>query len=64
LRAWRERFNENLDAIKQLGVDGEFMRAWEYYFCYCEGGFTERQIGVSQMILAKPDSRHDAVLNV
>jgi cyclopropane-fatty-acyl-phospholipid synthase len=30
---------------------------WEYYLCYCEGGFTERDIGTVQMLLVKPDSR-------
>ena len=26
-----------------------FVRLWEYYLCYCEGGFTERQLGTVQM---------------
>jgi len=26
---------------------------WEYYFCYCEGGFLERTIGDVQLTLAK-----------
>ena len=30
---------------------------WEYYFCYCEGGFEEDQIGLLQMVFEKPLSR-------
>ena len=33
------------------------MRMWEYYFCYCEGGFMERVIGDVQMLLVKPGNR-------
>jgi cyclopropane-fatty-acyl-phospholipid synthase len=27
---------------------------WEFYLCYCEGGFDERQIGVVQAVFEKP----------
>jgi cyclopropane-fatty-acyl-phospholipid synthase len=27
---------------------------WEFYLCYCEGGFAERRIGDVQMTLVKP----------
>jgi cyclopropane-fatty-acyl-phospholipid synthase len=30
---------------------------WEFYLCYCEGGFAERAIGEAQMLLARPDNR-------
>jgi cyclopropane-fatty-acyl-phospholipid synthase len=30
------------------------VRLWEFYLCYCEGGFAERQLGDVQMLLAKP----------
>jgi len=30
---------------------------WEFYLCYCEGGFEERALGDVQMLLAKPGSR-------
>jgi cyclopropane-fatty-acyl-phospholipid synthase len=32
---------------------------WEYYLCYCEGGFAERYIGDVQMLFAKPLHRWD-----
>jgi len=57
LRKWRENFFANIDAIKALGYDDAFVRMWEYYFCYCEGGFIERAIGDVHMVLAKPQNR-------
>lgn len=54
LKAWRERFFENIDTIKQIGYNDAFVRLWDYYFCYCEGGFLERDIGTVQMLLTRP----------
>ena len=62
LRLWRERFYKNLDRIKALGYPDRFIRMWEYYLCYCEGGFLERSTGVVQMVFAKPDNRRAAIL--
>ena len=62
LRAWRDRFFENLDAVRDLGYPETFIRMWEYYLCYCEGAFRERYIGDVQMVLAKPDSRPGEIL--
>jgi len=53
LRLWRERFFENLDRVRALDYPEPFIRMWEFYLCYCEGGFTERTIGAVQMLLAK-----------
>lgn len=55
LQAWRERFMARLDAVRQLGYPEEFIRLWEFYLCYSEGGFRERHCGVVQMLLSKPD---------
>ena len=38
--------------------DDYFYRLWEFYLCYCEGGFLERSIGTAQLLLAKPGARH------
>lgn len=57
LAHWRERFFENITAIKAMGFDDEFERLWEYYLCYCEGGFRERIIGTVQLTFAKPGYR-------
>ena len=44
------------EEIKALGYDEAFIRLWEFYFCYCEGGFLERTIGVVQVTAVKPDN--------
>jgi cyclopropane-fatty-acyl-phospholipid synthase len=54
LAAWRERFMARLAEVKALGFDERFTRLWEFYLAYCEGGFRERSIGVSHLLLAKP----------
>jgi len=57
LAAWRKRFHARAEAIRALGYGEDFMRLWDYYFCYCEGGFRERAIGTAQFLLAKPQYR-------
>jgi cyclopropane-fatty-acyl-phospholipid synthase len=57
LRHWRERLFANLAQVRALGYSDSFIRMWEYYLCYCEGGFHERAIGDVQMLLTKPLSR-------
>lgn len=54
LNRWRENFLENWEQIKALGFSEEFRRLWEFYFCYCEGGFREAVIGDVQIVFAKP----------
>jgi cyclopropane-fatty-acyl-phospholipid synthase len=62
LRMWRERFYANLDKVRGLGFDERFVRMWEFYLAYCEGGFMERLIGDVQMVLAKPAWRQTPIL--
>lgn len=57
LQLWRERFLENLDAVRQLGYPESFLRMWHYYLAYCEAGFAEWHTGSVQLLLAKPGSR-------
>ena len=57
LKAWRDNLYRNRKKILRLGYSEEFFRMWEFYFCYCEGGFTERVISNVQMLLAKPGNR-------
>ncbi|MFL6578470.1 MAG: class I SAM-dependent methyltransferase [Povalibacter sp.] len=61
LRHWRERFVGNLPQVRKLGYSETFIRMWEYYLCYCEGGFLERQLGDVQVILTKPHCRLPAI---
>ena len=49
LKHWRKRFLANRSLVEELGFDDLFMRMWEFYFCYCEGGFRERTISTVQM---------------
>ena len=61
LRAWRERFFANLGRVRELGYSDSFIRLWEYYLCYCEGGFLERQLGTVQMLLTRPGCRREPI---
>jgi cyclopropane-fatty-acyl-phospholipid synthase len=62
LARWRTRLQANLEEVRRLGFSEEFMRTWEFYFCYCEGGFRERVIGDVQILLTKPECRRAAIL--
>lgn len=62
LQIWRENFWKAIDKVRQLGFDRRFIRTWEYYLCYCEAGFRERLIGVSQLVLTKPLARMEPIL--
>lgn len=54
LQEWRRAFHEQLDAVRALGCDDRFIRMWDYYLAYCEGGFAERFTGVEQLVYARP----------
>jgi cyclopropane-fatty-acyl-phospholipid synthase len=54
LRAWRERFNANLAAVRALGFDERFIRMWRYYLCAAEAGFATRSTGDLQIVFEKP----------
>jgi cyclopropane-fatty-acyl-phospholipid synthase len=64
LKLWRERLLSRQDEVRAQGYTETFLRMWEYYLCYCEGGFEERQIGAVQMLLTKPGSRRDSIATV
>jgi cyclopropane-fatty-acyl-phospholipid synthase len=57
LRHWHENFRQSREALLELGYDETFQRLWEFYLCYCEGGFQERAIGVAQLLFAGPGAR-------
>jgi cyclopropane-fatty-acyl-phospholipid synthase len=63
LAAWRERFMSRLPQVRALGFDERFIRLWEFYLAYCEGGFRERSIAVAHLLFAKPGwRRRESVL--
>jgi cyclopropane-fatty-acyl-phospholipid synthase len=53
---WKQQFNRNIAQVKQLGFDEEFIRKWNYYFCYCEAAFIMRNINVMQMVYVRPNN--------
>jgi cyclopropane-fatty-acyl-phospholipid synthase len=57
LRHWRDNLRQARTALKELGYDETFQRLWEFYLCYCQGGFEERAIGVAQLLWAAPQAR-------
>ncbi len=57
LREWRRNFFEHLPKVRALGYPDSFVRLWEFYLCYCEGGYAERQLGDVQLLLTKPGCR-------
>jgi cyclopropane-fatty-acyl-phospholipid synthase len=62
LAHWRRNFFSRIDQVRALGFSEEFIRMWEFYLCYCEGGFAERAIGTAQMLLVKPGARPSSVV--
>jgi len=56
LEDWRLRFFEKIEQVKEQGFDERFIRLWEFYLCYCEGGFKEKAISVVQIDFRKAQS--------
>ncbi len=61
LKHWRERFFNRIEEVRSLGYSDQFIRMWEFYLCYCEGGFIERAIGDVHMLLVKPQCRRAVI---
>ena len=61
---WCERFMTQSDELDSDGYDLAFRRLWHFYFAYCEAGFSERAIGVSQILLAKPGNKRANILSL
>lgn len=57
LRLWRENFFANIEAVRALGYSEAFIRMWDFYLSYCEGGFAECALGDVHLLLAKPMHR-------
>ncbi|MHA6160531.1 class I SAM-dependent methyltransferase [Pseudomonas sichuanensis] len=57
LRHWRDNLRLARGALSEMGYDDTFQRLWEFYLCYCQGGFEERVIGVAQLLWATPQAR-------
>jgi cyclopropane-fatty-acyl-phospholipid synthase len=57
LREWRHRFMNQLEQVRSLGYDERFVKMWEFYLAYCEGGFMERSISDVQLLFSRSDNR-------
>lgn len=57
LADWRDNFNKAHPQLIDKGYDERFGRMWNYYLCYCEGGFWERTVSAVQLVATKPQSR-------
>ena len=53
LNAWRNRFQNALSDVRQLGFDDRFIRTWDYYLAYCTAAFAERYISDVQLVFVK-----------
>jgi cyclopropane-fatty-acyl-phospholipid synthase len=53
LALWRDRFMSDPGRIHEMGFDDRFIRMWQFYLGYCEGGFLENAISSSQLVLRK-----------
>ena len=51
LNMWSKKFNANKEYIMKLGFDEYFINLWNYYFSYCEAGFSAGTIDDVQMVI-------------
>jgi cyclopropane-fatty-acyl-phospholipid synthase len=63
LREWRNAFHAHLEEVRSMGFNERFIRMWEFYLCYCEGGFAERFTGDLQLLFSKPLYRGEPLLH-
>lgn len=50
LHEWRKRFLDKLPQVQDMGFDKRFILMWDFYLCYCEGGFIEGAISDVHML--------------
>jgi cyclopropane-fatty-acyl-phospholipid synthase len=61
LERWRKSFLSKVRDIQGQGFGPDFIRMWDYYLAYCQGGFMERVIHTAQIVMAKPQHRMQAL---
>ncbi len=62
LLKWGENLKLAQGKLRELGYPDYLYRLWHFYFSYCEGGFRERAIGLSQMVFTKTLYRERSLL--
>lgn len=53
LQLWDQRFHAELERIKAMGFDEQFIRMWHFYLAYCEAGFRRETINLMQIGLRR-----------
>ncbi len=51
LQLWNQQFQKSWNQIAKQGFTLKFKRMWEYYFSYCEIGFSTKYTDVSQFLI-------------
>ena len=64
LEAWRLAFFNNIEHVRQQGYSESFIKMWEFYLCYCEGGFIEKAISDVHLVMAKPGNKRQQWLRL
>ena len=54
LNHWRANFFSSVREVIKMGYPEEFIWMWEFYLCYCEGGFIEGAISDVHLVAEKP----------
>lgn len=50
IHEWRKRFLAAREQVLALGFDEDFIRMWDFYLVYCEGGFKEGVISDAHLL--------------
>ena len=53
LAHWRGNLLRNAERTRAMGYSDAFLRMWEFYFSYCEGGFAEGALGDAQIVMTR-----------
>lgn len=51
LQLWQQRFIAQAAPVAEMGYDAKFDRMWRFYLSYCEAGFRQKTIDVSQYVI-------------
>ncbi len=51
LQLWHKRFMAKAADVAEMGYDAKFDRMWRFYLSYCEAGFRQKTIDVSQYVI-------------
>jgi cyclopropane-fatty-acyl-phospholipid synthase len=57
LKRWRQVWLSKREQVAALGGESSLIRAWDFYFAYCEAGFRERHIGVCHLRFERTGSK-------